>query len=515
MSQVITSDADRAQLAELGIAPEEVERQVALFARPPAPMRLERPCTLGDGVRTLSAAQRDAARRAHAAAAAAGRVGKFTPASGAASRMFQSLLAARGAGLRTRAALTTQAAAGDGAAGEVLTFIDNLPRFAFADALAAAVACGGRSIEGLLAAGDVGAVLDALLTPAGLDYAAAPKGLLLFHRYPEGGRTAFEEHLVETAAVARAAGGAAGLHLTVSPEHRAGFGDLLERVRAAYERQYDVRYEVGFSTQARATDTVAVDADNRPFRTGDGRLLFRPGGHGALIANLAALGGDLVFIKNIDNVQPDAQRAPGLEWMQLLLGHAAVLRATLADHLRTLAGGGAAALAAAREVARDALGLALPAAAGAAALRSALERPLRVCGVVRNAGEPGGGPFWVRGVDGGVSAQIVESAQVDAGDAGQRAVFAAATHFNPVFLACAVRDAGGRPFDLQRFVDPAAVFITRKSKDGRELKALERPGLWNGAMAHWLTVFVEVPEATFTPVKTINDLLRPAHQPRA
>ena len=514
MSQVIASDADRAQLADLGIAPEEVERQIALFVQPPAPMRLERPCTLGDGVRSLSPAEQAAARQAHAAAAAAGRVSKFTPASGAASRMFQSLLSVRAGGRCDRAALAQRAEAGDAAAADVLTFIDNLPRFAFADALAAAVARAGQRIDALLAAGDLGAVLDALLTPAGLDYAAAPKGLLLFHRYAEGARTAFEEHLVETAAVARAANGLARLHLTVSPEHAAGFSGLLERVRGAYERRYEARYEIDFSTQQRATDTIAVDADNRPFRTDDGQLLFRPGGHGALIGNLAALGGDLVFIKNIDNVQPDDQRGPGLEWMQLLLGHAAALQAEIGEHLRALCAGAPGAVDAAAQFAADAFGLARP-AEGAEAMAAALDRPLRVCGAVRNTGEPGGGPFWVRGSNGAVSAQIVESAEVDTRDPGQRAVFAAATHFNPVFLACAVRDTGGRAYDLQRYVDPAAVFIARKSKDGRELKALERPGLWNGAMAHWLTVFVEIPGEAFTPVKTVNDLLRPAHQPRA
>jgi hypothetical protein len=429
--------------------------------------------------------------------------------------MFQSLLAVRGGGLRDRRTVEARAAEGDVAAADVLTFLDNLPRFAFADALGAAVARGGEPIDARLAAGDVGAILDALLTPAGLDYAAAPKGLLLFHRYPEGARTPFEEHLVETAAVARDADGAARLHLTVSPEHAAGFTALLERVRGAYERRYECRFIVGFSTQYRSTDTIAVDQDNRPVRDAEGRLVFRPGGHGALIGNLAALDGDLVFVKNIDNVQADAQRGPALEWMQLLIGHAAALQRAIAGHLQALRDSPANAADAARRFAADALGVSLPSGAHAAAIQVALDRPLRVCGVVRNTGEPGGGPFWVRGADGAVSAQIVESAQVDQRDPAQRAAFAGATHFNPVFLACAVRDAGGRAFDLQRYIDPAAVFIAHKSKDGREIKALERPGLWNGAMARWLTVFVEVPEATFTPVKTVNDLLRPAHQPRA
>lgn len=509
MSQVIASDADRAQLAELGIASEEVERQIALFVHPPAPMRLERPCTPGDGVWQLDAAARAAAEAAHADAAAAGRITKFTPASGAASRMFQSLLAVRGEAERDRDALAGRAAAGDGAAADALEFFDQLPRFAFYDLLAATAARAGRPLDALCAAGDVGGVLDALLTPDGLDYAAAPKGLLLFHRYPAGGRTAFEEHLVEAAAVTRDRHGEARLHFTVSPEHQAAFAALLERVRADYERRYDCRFAVAFSTQSRATDTIAVDADNRPFRD-RGRLLFRPGGHGALIDNLARLDGDLVLIKNIDNVQPDDQRAAALEWMRVLLGHAALLQREVTAQRRAAAASADGA-AAARRFLAETFGLTVAAGDEAAALH----RPLRVCGVVRNTGEPGGGPFWVRDAGGAVTAQIVESAQVDGGDPGQRGIFAAASHFNPVFLACALRDFDGQPFDLPAFVDPSAVFIARKSKDGRALKALERPGLWNGAMARWLTVFVEIPGAAFTPVKTVNDLLRPAHQPRA
>jgi hypothetical protein len=510
--------ADRAQLAELGISAAEVERQMALFADPPAPACLDRPCTPGDGVHLLTEAERRAASTAYAEAAAAGRVSKFTPASGAASRMFQALLATRAEGRIDRAALAARAASGNAAARDTLEFVEHLPRCAFYGALAAAVARrGGATIEAMrTSGGDLTPLLDALLGADGLDYAALAKGLVLFHAYPDGPRTAFEEQLVETAAVARAADGTARLHLTVSPEHAAAFRALLARAGPAIGRRLGARFAVDFSTQKRSTDTVAVDADNRPFRAVDGRLLFRPGGHGALIENLNDLQGDLVFIKNIDNVQPDHLRAAAVEWMRLLLGHLAALQRERNAHLAGLANASSAAttaLGAAQRFATTQLGVRLPAGADATGLVAALDRPLRVCGVVRNTGEPGGGPFWVRQADGRVTAQIVESAQVDLAQPAQRAAFDAASHFNPVFLACAVRDAAGRPYDLGRFVDPRAVFISRKSKDGRELKALERPGLWNGAMADWTTLFVEVPNATFTPVKTINDLLRPAHQP--
>lgn len=504
-SRIEFSAADRAQLSELEIPVAEVERQIALFVHPPAPVRLDRACTPGDGVYLLDGEERAAALAAYRAAAADGRVSKFTPASGAASRMFQALLATRGEGPVLRATLVHRAAAGDSAARDTLEFADQVERFAFSPLLAARL--GARP-----SGDDLAPLIDALLTAAGLDYAAQPKGLLLFHAYADGARTAFEEHLVEAAALTRTAGGDARLHLTVSPEHEPGFRARFAQVRAALEARLAVRFELGFSTQKRSTDTIAVDADNRPFRDGDGRLLFRPGGHGALIENLNELGGDLVFIKNIDNVQPDHRRAAALEAMQALLGHLAVLHAEIGARLAALAAGEAGAQDAARECAAR-FGIALPPQADAAAVRAALDRPLRVCGVVRNTGEPGGGPFWVREPDGAVTPQIVESAQVAMGDPDQRAAFERATHFNPVFLACAVRDAQGRPYDLRRFVDPSAVFIARKSKDGRELKALERPGLWNGGMARWLTRFVEIPESAFTPVKTVNDLLRPAHQP--
>lgn len=469
------SVADRAQLDELGISTEEAQRQLRLFAKPPPALRLDRPCTLGDGILALSDAARAAAQTAYAGAAEAARLRKFVPASGAATRMFQPMLALReGPGRRDRAALAARAQT-DADAREALVFIDNLDRFAFADALRAALTRGGHDLDRLRTDGDLTPVFDALLAPGGFAAAALPKALLLFHRYPDGPRTAFEEHLIEGATYARGGDGMARLHFTVSPEHEPTFAAALARVRAECEQRSDARFEVTFSTQKRATDTIAVDGDNRPFRAADGRLVLRPGGHGALIENLNDLGADLVFIKTIDNIQPEHLRGSTREWMRVLTGHLVVLQAELA---------------------------------------ATFDRPLRVVGVVRNTGEPGGGPFWVREPDGTVSMQIVESAQVDQRDAAQREVFAAATHFNPVFMACGVRDRTGGPFDLRRFVDPSAVFIARKSKDGRALQALERPGLWNGAMARWHTVFVEVPLDTFTPVKTINDLLRPAHQPR-
>jgi hypothetical protein len=291
---------------------------------------------------------------------------------------------------------------------------------------------------------------------------------------------------------------------------------VLDRIRTALEGRSGTVFDVAFSHQQSATDTIAVDAENRPFRTADGRLLFRPGGHGALIGNLDALQGDIIYIKNIDNIPAAHLHEPVLECARLLIGHLVCVQDELFAHRAALDrdDGDVAQVDAARRFAAEVLHEAVSSGADArGALRAIFDRPIRVCGMVRNTGEPGGGPFWVREADGRTTLQIVESAQVDRQRAEQRAVFAAATHFNPVVMACGVRDWRGRPFDLHAFVDPAAVFIAEKSKEGRALKALERPGLWNGAMARWNTIFVEVPEVTFSPVKTVNDLLRPAHQP--
>jgi hypothetical protein len=515
MDSKMLSDADRAQLAALGISEDEADRQLRIFAQPPPATVLDRPCTLGDGIAVLDDRARAQALQAHQHAAAAGRLLKFLPASGAATRMFKALLAVRGSGRAVmRAALERDAAAGDANAREVLTFADNLLRFAFAEALAAELARRGRNLQRLCADGALGEILAALLDPDGLNYAALPKGLLLFHRYPDGSRTAFEEHLLEAAAYVHPAE-LAQLHLTVSPEHRDAFHNELTRVRGRCERRSGMRLAVGFSEQQPATDTLAVDLDNRPFRTADAHLLLRPAGHGALLDNVNALDGDIVFIKTIDNIQPEHRRDHAIEWMRILTGHLVVIQDELFGHIARLHADAVSpqTIAAARAFARQTLAIPLPDDGSRSALLAALDRPLRVCGMVRNSGEPGGGPFWVRAARGDRSRQIVESAQIDAANREQRAVFESSTHFNPVFLACGVRNWRGQPFDLRAFVDQSAVFIARKSSDGRELQALERPGLWNGAMAGWHTLFVEIPDATFTPVKTVNDLLRPAHQP--
>jgi Domain of unknown function (DUF4301) len=503
--------ADLRQMAALGIAPEEAARQVGLFRNPPPFTRVLRPCTVGDGIRQLFPSDHAELLDAFKAAAAQGRIGKFVPASGAATRMFKDLLAYLHSDLH------------DGGAEmpvPVRTFFDNLSRFAFYDDLCEL--CGLD--EDAAAPGDPRTLLRALLLEPGLGYAEKPKGLIKFHREGVETRTAFEEHLVEAVPTVRDSSGLCRLHFTVSPQHEEGFVRLLEQVRPRYEERFGCEYDVGFSHQSRATDTLAVDPENRPFRQDDGTLLYRPGGHGSLIGNLESLaraGWDIVLIKNVDNVVPDSRKGVGLLWKKLLAGALVSLQKRIFHHLERLEAGPAS-LELLDEIdkflADDLLRPVPPqdALAGSESRRRMLihllDRPLRVCGVVRNQGEPGGGPFWVESPDGETSLQIVETSQIDPESPEQQAILKSSTHFNPADLACALRDRHGRPYDLKRFIDPATVFISSKSHEGRPLKALERPGLWNGAMAGWNTVFVEVPDETFAPVKTVLDLLRPEHQ---
>jgi len=282
-----------------------------------------------------------------------------------------------------------------------------------------------------------------------------------------------------------------------------------------------VEYEVGFSVQSRSTDTIALDEENRPIRTDDGRLLFRPGGHGSLIRNLEELDGDVVHLSNIDNVVPDRLKPEITRWRGILIGYLCKLQRGAYEHAARLAEEPAdrAIIDAAADFARD-LDLKLPLnfvtssdATRRKLLLGLLDRPMRVCGMVLNAGEPGGGPFWVMEPNGECTRQIVESAQIDLADPEQRRIFKSSTHFNPVDLVCGVRNWRGECFPLRKHIDPQAVFISNKSYQGRKLKALEHPGLWNGAMSDWITIFVEIPLSVFNPVKTVLDLLRPEHQP--
>jgi len=489
--------ADLAQLADHGLSRTEAERQLAQLRGGQVWTRLARPCTPGDGICQITPARQEALSAIFAAAARQGEVIRLVPASGAATRMFQPL----------------QGASGERGLARLLADLD---RFPFASALAAALSRTGHDLASARRSGDLALLLAALLEPHGLDYAHHPKGLLPFHCYGAEVRTAFVEHLAETAQLV-GTGNVARLHFTVSPEHLRLFETHLEECRRELERRYQVSLEVGFSIQDPATDTVALGPDGEPLRDADDRLVLRPGGHGALLANLAQLDAQVVLLRNIDNVVPDLRRGDNLRWDRVLAGLLLDLlgkQRILLEQLE-LRPGDAAVCRQVQEFLGHDLGMEGVAEEGQATTRCAelLDRPLRVCGMVVNHGEPGGGPFWVRGRDGGLSRQIVEAAQVDRDDPAQAAILAAATHFNPVIMACAARDRYGHPYGLTRFADQAAAIVTGKMQNGQPIRILERPGLWNGGMAGWLTVFVELPESTFNPVKTVFDLLRPAHQP--
>lgn len=433
---------------------------------------------------------------------------KFVPASGAASRMFKNLFEFLGADYSEP---TTDFEK---------KFFSRVHDFAFYDELnEACVKNTGKDIDTLIAEKNYKAVVANLLESAGLNYGALPKGLLKFHRYEDGVRTPLEEHLVEGALYAAGKTGQVNVHFTVSTEHRALFQQLVDEKVAAYSSRFGVQYQVSFSEQKPSTDTVAADMENKPFRD-NGKLLFRPGGHGALIENLNDLDADIVFIKNIDNVVPDRLKADTVTYKKLLAGALVTLQKKAFEYLELLDSGHYSHeqletiirfvqqdLRCRRADIKN-----LEDADLVIYLRKKLNRPMRVCGMVKNVGEPGGGPFLAYNPDGTVSLQILESSQIDMKDPEKKAMFEKGTHFNPVDLVCAVRDYKGNKFNLLNFVDKATGFISYKSKNGKDLKALELPGLWNGSMSDWSTVFVEVPLSTFNPVKTVNDLLREQHQ---
>ena len=433
---------------------------------------------------------------------------KFVPASGAASRMFKNLFEFLGADYNIPKTDFEK------------KFFDHIHSFAFYNDLnAACMDNTGKDIDALMAGKEYKPIVANLLEAAGLNYGALPKGLLKFHRYADGVRTPLEEHLVEGALYAAGKTGKVNVHFTVSTEHRELFTKLVEEKVAVYAKKYGVEYDVSFSEQKPSTDTVAADMEKKPFRD-KGKLLFRPGGHGALIENLNDLDADVIFIKNIDNVVPDRLKEDTVTYKKLIAGVLVTLQKQVFEYLELL-DGGKYTHAQLEEIIRflqqtlccrkldikD-----LEDADLVIYLRKKLNRPMRVCGMVKNVGEPGGGPFLAYNADGTVSLQILESSQIDMNDPVKKEMFEKGTHFNPVDLVCAVRDYKGNKFDLVKYVDKATGFISYKSKNGRELKALELPGLWNGAMSDWNTVFVEVPLSTFNPVKTVNDLLREQHQ---
>lgn len=433
---------------------------------------------------------------------------KFVPASGAASRMFKDLFEFVESD-RTEPGNKFE-----------LKFFEEIRKFAFFEELnAACIQNNGKSIDELMTEKQHKSIVTNLLSENGLNYGALPKGLLRFHSYSTGKRTPMQEHLVEGALYASNKSNVVNIHFTVSKEHRTLFQNHLNESLSSFEKQFGVKYNVGFSEQKPSTDTIAADENNQPFRD-KGELVFRPGGHGALIANLNDLNGDVIFIKNIDNVVPDSLKDSTVTYKKVIAGILVNLQKQSFAYLHELENESisAAKLAVIAQFCETRLNnhhtdlKTLSQDKLREYLFNKLNRPIRVCGMVKNVGEPGGGPFLTVNADGTVSPQILESSQIDLTNPADKEKMLGSTHFNPVDLVCGVKNYKGEKFDLVNYVDKKTGFISLKSKSGKELKALELPGLWNGAMSDWNTIFVEVPIETFNPVKTVNDLLRPEHQ---
>ncbi len=501
---------DMALITEKGISLENIELQLENFRHGFPPVDLSAPATPGKGIICLSdgEVQNYAMRYGHIQRNL--RSVKFTPASGAASRMFQSLFE-----------YVQDAPEATGKPyPEIEKLIGGIHKLALKEDLTAVLHQSGYIFDELVKNQNYLPIIRGIILEEGLNYGKMPKGLIKFHKYPGENRTAVEEHLVEGAGYCIGRGESVSIHFTVSAEHLDGFIDLLSRVQKTYEERFGITYRVDFSIQRAFTDTLAADEHNEPFREQDGSLVFRPGGHGALLVNLNELDADLVFIKNIDNVCPDRMKPETVLYKKALAGMLLEIQQKTFDYIRLLDKGDPAEdlLTEIREFLIHRMNcipssedMRLSGNARAQSMKKKLNRPLRICGMVKNEGEPGGGPFWTRNADGSVSLQIVEASQINFADSAQAEIVRKSTHFNPVDLVCGIRDYRGQTFDLNRFVDPHTGFISAKSMDGRTIKVQELPGLWNGSMADWNTVFVEVPIETFNPVKTINDLLRPEH----
>jgi hypothetical protein len=491
------SDKDLAQIEKRRSDLNTVEQQIENFKTGFPFLKAQKAATIGDGLIKLEESEVAEMVSFFDKQSSKRKLLKFVPASGAASRMFKALFEAKDEGKNNAA---------------VDTYIKELNKFAFAESLKKVT--GGKT--------DKQSLLEGLLNAEGLDYGSLPKGLLEFHSYADGTRTAVEEHMVEGASYANR-NGRVRLHFTVSPEHKSRFKELIKSVKERYESKYGVSFIFSFSEQKKSTDTIAVNMDNSPFRLENGSLLFRPAGHGALLENLNEQDADVIFIKNIDNVVPDHFKAETIQYKKALAGLLLSYQKRLFNFSRRLDKDEVSDYTRQKALSflKNVMNVVPPkgfrnwaAEDKLAYAKAKINRPIRACGMVKNVGEPGGGPFWVQNSDETVSLQIVESAQINFKNNKQSEIFQNATHFNPVDLIVSTKNYKREKFDLLKFRDPKTGFVTEKSMSGKALKAQELPGLWNGAMADWNTLFVEVPLITFNPVKTVNDLLRKEHQPK-
>ena len=506
------TEKDIRQIEDKGLTIKEVDNQIQDFVEGFPFLSISKPAIINDGIVRLNDEKITAFVKLFEDLNPD--TLKFVPASGAASRMFKFLFEFYENANEQYENISRIEDI------EVKIFFTNISQFAFYNDLKSIIKYNNLDIDNLVEQGRYKEILKYFLFEHGLNYGQKPKGVLLFHKYENNVRTAFEEHLTEGINYAKSAHNKVKIHFTISPEHQELFNELFEKSKEDFKEQSGVKFEISFSQQKPSTDMLAVDLNNELFRNTDGSLLFRPGGHGALIENLNDLDSEIIFIKNIDNVVPDklkditilykkALAGLLLSYQEIIFNYINIIESkifteeTLTDIKQFVK----------QELCFDFVEYdKFETEACAKYLFEILNRPIRVCGMVKNEGEPGGGPFWVKQTNGIVDLQIVESSQINQGDKNQKEILKSSTHFNPVDLICAIKNYKDETFDLLKYRDLNTGFISKKSKDGRELKAQELPGLWNGAMAHWNTIFVEVPIETFNPVKTVNDLLRPEHQ---
>lgn len=509
MSQTFFTDEDIAQIESVGLNIDDIFEQIRIFKNGAFPVILDRPCTVGDGINTLNAAEiKEIVDIYDNECKKGSRVLKFVPASGAATRMFKAWYSYLEIG-----ALPKE---------YEREFAENIKKYPFWKEIKHTFNLRGKSLDNYLRERKYLDILNHILVNDGLNYGALPKGLIKFHVYSDGScRSAIEEHLVESILYAQDKEKACRLHFTVSKEHYNNIIEHILSVKDQYESIYDVKFYIDISIQSPSTNTIALDMENLPFRDIHGRLVFRPGGHGALLENLNNIDGDIIFIKNIDNVVPDRLKALTVLYKKILGGCLVKIQREIFKYLHIIESNkiDKDSIKEIEKFCEEQLNIVLPERFKKLPqlekkefLFDKLNRPIRVCGMVKNEGEPGGGPFWVRqtGDEEMVSMQIVEESQIT-DDESQKAIWMRATHFNPVDLVCGVRDYRSNKFDLKKYVDRGTYLISKKTEKGKELKALEYPGLWNGSMAYWNTIFVEVPIETFNPVKTVDDLLRAQH----
>ncbi|MBC8147116.1 MAG: DUF4301 family protein [Bacteroidetes bacterium] len=510
------SEQDLRQFKDKGIELSKIETQIDNFKKGFPFVNIIAPATPDKGIKQFDNDEIASLAKLYDEKIQNRRVVKFVPASGAASRMFKHLFEFRETYNGTSEDIAKLEI--DKGFNSVYNFLTQIKDFAFYEDLKKVILNNGLDIEKCLTEKDYNCIIDYLLFEKGLNYSEKPKALLKFHKYPDNHRMAIEEHLVEGAIYSRDADSNVFIHFTVSPEHQESFIEKINSVKSKYEEKFRVKYLISYSVQKPSTDTIAVDIENNPFRNNDGSILFRPGGHGALIENLNEIDSDIIFVKNIDNIVPDGLRDETYKYKKLIGGYLLKLQQQIFYYLEILGSG---------NLSEEEMNEIIDFTENVLFVRCnfkgieriekldflyiILNRPLRVCGMVKNEGEPGGGPFIVKDQSGNTSLQIVESSQIDSDNPEQNSLVSQATHFNPVDLVCAVKNIDGKKYNLLDFVDPSTGFISVKSKDGKDLKAQELPGLWNGAMAFWNTVFVDVPIITFNPVKIINDLLREEH----